>query len=170
MRVRGSSGKWFWPRFGFPRQTCVPGHVTLLFPSSGMTEKMQPIWKNARALRNTATDAERKLWQHLRARQFNGVKFRWQYPIAGYIADFASPAVRLVIELDGGQHLEQQQYDSERARRMAANGYRVLRFWNDDVLLRTEHVLAEIWRAIHATPPQPSPAVAGEGAEGGSKQ
>lgn len=130
---------------------------------------MQLIWKNARALRNAATDAERKLWQRLRNRQLNGVKFRRQYPIAGYIADFASPSIRLVIELDGGQHLEQQQYDSDRMRRMGANGYRVLRFWNDDVLLRTEQVLAEISRMIDATPPQPSPAVAGEGAKGGNK-
>jgi very-short-patch-repair endonuclease len=170
VRVRASFGKWFSPRFGFPRQTCVASNGTVPLSSLWKTAKMQRIWKNARALRNTATDAERKLWQHLRTRQFNGVKFRRQYPIAGHIADFASPAVRLVIELDGGQHLEQQQYDSKRAQRMRANGYRVLRFWNDDVLLRMEHVLDEIWRAINATPPQPSPAVAGEGAEGGTKQ
>ena len=127
---------------------------------------MEPNWKNARALRDSATDAERKLWQHLRNRQRNGLKFRRQYPIAGYIADFARPDNRLVIELDGGQHLEQQQYDEVRTRKLASNGYRVVRFWNDDVLFRIETVLEEIHRMIDATPPQPSPAVAGGGGKG----
>jgi very-short-patch-repair endonuclease len=127
---------------------------------------MEPIWKNARASRNSATDAERKLWQHLRSRQLKGLKFRRQYPIAGYIADFACPDIRLVIELDGGQHLEQQQYDQVRTRKLGCNGYKVMRFWNDDVLLRMDAVLEEIYRVIDATPPQPSPAVAGEGARG----
>lgn len=125
---------------------------------------MQPIWQNARDLRNRATDAERTLWQHLRRRQLGGIKFRRQYPIAGHIADFAAPAIRLVIELDGGQHLDQQAYDIDRSRRMACNGYRVLRFWNDDVLLRIDAVLAEILRAVDATPPRPSPPSGGEGA------
>jgi very-short-patch-repair endonuclease len=127
---------------------------------------MEPIWKNARALRNSATEAERKLWQHLRNRQLNGLKFRRQYLIAGYIADFACPCIRLVIELDGGQHLERQQYDELRTRKLAINGYQVVRFWNDDVLFQIESVLEEIHRMIDATPPQPSPAVAGEGARG----
>ena len=126
---------------------------------------MQPIWQNARDLRNRATDAERKLWHHLRNKQLAGVKFRRQYPIAGYVADFAAPVLRLAIELDGGQHLDQQEYDARRSKRMACNGYRVLRFWNDDVLLRTDDVLTEILRAIHATPPQPSPPFGGEGAQ-----
>jgi len=127
---------------------------------------MEPIWSNARELRNKATDAERKLWQHLKSRQLRGIKFRRQYPIAGYVADFASPEIRLVIELDGGQHLEQREYDQKRADKLARNGYRVLRFWNDEVLLQTEHALSEILRMIDATPPQPSPAFAGEGAKG----
>ncbi|HEX7804244.1 MAG TPA: DUF559 domain-containing protein [Pseudoxanthomonas sp.] len=130
---------------------------------------MQPIWNSARNLRNDSTDAERKLWQHLRGRQINGVKFRRQYPVAGYIADFAAPSIRLVIELDGGQHLLQTEYDQRRTERMQCNGYRVLRFWNDDVLLRTEQVLSEIIRAADSTPPQPSPAFAGEGAKGRSE-
>ena len=126
---------------------------------------MQPIWRTARALRHQATDAERKLWRYLKCRQLAGVKFRRQYPIAGYIADFAAPEMRLVVELDGGQHLERREYDARRSQRMQCNGYRVLRFWNDDALLRTEAVLAQILRVIDATPPQPSPACAGEGAE-----
>ena len=127
---------------------------------------MQPIWDNARELRKNATDAEHKLWHHLRNRQINGIKFRRQYPIAGYVADFAAPSIRLVVELDSGQHLLQTKYDRQRTDRVACNGYQVLRFWNDDVLLRTEQVLSEILRMIDATPPQPSPAFAGEGAKG----
>ena len=109
---------------------------------------MEEIWEKARDLRHNATDAERRLWQHLRGRQLQGLKFRRQYPIAGYVADFACIEARLVIELDGGQHSEQAEYDAERTRKMQANGYRVLRFWNDDVLLRTEAVLDEISRCL----------------------
>lgn len=128
---------------------------------------MQRIWSNARELRNSATDAERRLWQYLKGRQMRGIKFRRQYPIAGYIADFAAPQIRLAIELDGGQHLEQREYDDRRKSRLACNGYRTLRFWNDDVLLRTDMVLSEILRVIDSTPP-PSPAFAGEEAKSGA--
>ncbi|WP_149195194.1 endonuclease domain-containing protein [Luteimonas suaedae] len=99
------------------------------------------------ALRNAATDAERKLWHRLRGKQL-GVKFRRQYPITGYVADFALPEARLVVELDGTQHQQQVSYDAERSRKFQVNGYRVLRFWNDDVLLRMEDVLERILRAI----------------------
>jgi len=128
---------------------------------------LRNIHDNARALRNGATDAERKLWQHLRGRQLFDFKFRRQYPIAGYIADFACVEAQLVIELDGGQHLEQVQYDAERSRKLAINGYKVLRFWNDDVLLRTELVLEQICRELQ---PHPSPPLhAGEGAKSNGK-
>ena len=130
---------------------------------------MQPIWNNSRDLRKNATDAQRKLWQHLRNRQVNGIKFRRQYPIAGYVADFAAPSIRLVIELDGGQHLLQTEYDQQRTERLGCNGYKVLRFWNDDVLLRTEQVLSEIIRVTDLTPPHPSPAFSGAGAQGRSE-
>jgi very-short-patch-repair endonuclease len=109
---------------------------------------MEEIWEKARDLRHNATDAERCLWQHLRGRRLNGLKFRRQYPIAGYVADFACVEAKLVIELDGGQHLEQAECDTNRTRKMQVNGYRVLRFWNDDVLLRTEAVLDEILRHL----------------------
>jgi len=93
----------------------------------------------------------------------HGLKFRRQLPIAGYIADFACVEARIVIELDGGQHLDRQAYDAERARKLAINGYRVLRFWNDDVLLRTQDVLDEIHRQSR---PHPNPPLqAGEGAK-----
>lgn len=109
---------------------------------------MEEIWENARSLRNAPTDAERQLWRHLRGRQLQGLKFRRQYPIAGYIADFACVEARLVIEADGGQHTDRDEYDAERTRKMQVNGYRVLRFWNDDVLLRSDLVLDEILRQL----------------------
>jgi len=109
---------------------------------------MEAIWRNARKLRASATDAEQALWRHLKGRQLDGSKFRRQFPIAGYIVDFACVESRLVIELDGGQHLEAQAYDERRSRRISTNGYRVVRFWNDDVLLRTELVLEEVLRCL----------------------
>ena len=120
------------------------------------------VWVNARSLRNASTDAERALWQHLRGRQLAGFKFRRQFPIAGFIADFACVDARLVIELDGGQHADRQDQDARRTARMMVNGYRVLRFWNHDVLARTDAVLEEILRHL-STPPQPSPAGRGGG-------
>ena len=111
---------------------------------------MEEIWTKARVLRNEATDAEQRLWRHLRGRRLQGLKFRRQYPIAGYIADFACVEARLVIEVDGGQHGDRAEADSERTRKLQSNGYRVLRFWNDDVLLRTDAVLDDILRQLVA--------------------
>jgi very-short-patch-repair endonuclease len=109
---------------------------------------MHEKWKRARALRRGATDAERHLWRYLRRENLSGFQFRRQYPIADYIADFVCMPARLVIELDGGQHLESREYDATRTRDFKAHGYRVLRFWNDDVLLRTDLVLEEILREL----------------------
>ncbi|MHB1057865.1 MAG: endonuclease domain-containing protein [Rhodanobacter sp.] len=105
-------------------------------------------WIRARQLRNDGTDAERRLWHFLRRQQLAGHKFRRQYPLAGYIVDFAGVPARLVIELDGGQHLDAVEYDRRRTEVLLREGYRVLRFWNDDVLLRTDDVLAEIFRVL----------------------
>jgi very-short-patch-repair endonuclease len=101
---------------------------------------MEEIWRKARALRNDATDAEHRLWRYLRGRRLQGLKFRHQYPIAGHIADFAGVELKLVIKVDGGQHADRIGADAERTRKLQLNGYRVLRFWNDDVLLRTDAV------------------------------
>jgi len=130
---------------------------------------MDTLRRRARQLRNNATDAERHLWQHLRNRQLAGQRFRRQVPLAGYIVDFICPALKLVVELDGGQHVERAGYDARRTQALQILGYRVLRYWNDDVLLKTGDVLEDILRAvlqIKGTPPQPSPVLrAREGAK-----
>ncbi|MFC4763879.1 endonuclease domain-containing protein [Dyella koreensis] len=127
---------------------------------------MQLIRQPARDLRNNSTDAERRLWRLLQRAQLARHKFRRQHPLAGYIVDFVCIPARLVIELDGGQYLDAVAYDVERTARLERLGYRVRRFWNDDVLLRTHEVLEEIWRELEGwigavsqgpTPPQPSP-------------
>lgn len=109
---------------------------------------MQLKWIRARQLRNEGTDAERRLWRFLCRQQLAGHKFRRQYPLAGYIVDFVCVPVRLVVELDGGQHLDALAYDQRRTAVLEREGYRVLRFWNDDVLLRTDDVVAEVFRVL----------------------
>jgi len=88
----------------------------------------------ARELRTHPTDAERRLWQKLKRRQIAGIKFRRQLPIGPYIVDFVCLERRLVVEVDGGQHLEQIPQDEQRSQWLRAQGFRVLRFWNNDAL------------------------------------
>lgn len=111
---------------------------------------MQQKWMRARQLRHAATDAELHLWRYLRRENLMGYKFRRQYPIGRYIVDFVCVPAALVIELDGGQHADARAYDARRTRAIETCGYRVLRFWNDDVLLRTDVVLEEILRNLGA--------------------
>jgi very-short-patch-repair endonuclease len=92
-------------------------------------------------LRHNQTPAEAKLWSRLRAHQLNGVGFRRQHAIGNYIVDFCAPSQKLIIEVDGGQHLEQEEYDAERTAFLTSKGYRVLRFWNNDVLAEIESIL-----------------------------
>jgi len=110
---------------------------------------------NGRAtqLRKQPTDAETRLWSRLRRKQLDGLRFRRQAPIGPYVVDFFCPVAKLVIEVDGGQHAEQQDYDDQRTRWLEERGYRVVRFWNNDVLANTEGVLAEILRAVRLSPP-----------------
>ena len=110
-----------------------------------MRTRRDPKLRNfARELRKEMTDAERRLWQHLRGGQLHGIRFRRQYVIGNYIADFAAPEIRLIIELDGGQHATQQRYDHQRTAFLQNRGYCALRYWNHDVLQQTGVVLAEI--------------------------
>lgn len=105
------------------------------------------------------TDAERLLWRHLRDRGLLGHKFRRQHAIGGFIADFICIEAMLIVEADGGQHADHTDEDAQRTRDLAALGYRVLRFWNDDMLLRTDAVLEVVIEALKAHPhPNPSPA------------
>lgn len=112
----------------------------------------------ARELRRNQTDAEHRLWQALRARGFAGAKFRRQLPIGRYIVDFVCPSRRLIVELDGGQHAAQVSRDEARSRTLAAHGYRVIRFWNNDVNENLPGVLAAIESALAD---HPSPVAAG---------
>ncbi len=114
----------------------------------------------ARAMRAAPTDAEKKLWWHLRYRlPVEGTHFRRQVRLGRYIVDFASYKKRLVIEIDGGQHAERSVADARRTRFLEAEGYRVLRYWNNDVLANVDGVLEDILHAITTTPtPNPSPA------------
>ena len=100
--------------------------------------------KRARGLRTSLTDAERLLWSRLRRGQLDGFRFRRQVPIGPYIADFACLAERLIIEVDGGQHSSRTVEDTAREQWLADRGYRVIRFWNNDVLENIDGVLAEI--------------------------
>ncbi len=123
----------------------------------------------ARELRRNLTEAERKLWGRLRLRQIEGLKFRRQHPLGHYVVDFICLEKRMIIELDGGQHLEQVEYDSRRTQWLEAQGFCLLRFWNHDVLTDIESVLLAIVDALASPPPRPSP-VKGEGvcSDGGS--
>jgi very-short-patch-repair endonuclease len=122
----------------------------------------------ARDLRTRATDAERRLWARLRNRRLLGVKFRRQDPVGPYIVDFCSRELKLIVELDGGQHATQAEYDAKRTEYLEASGYRVVRFWNNDVLRDAEAVVERIARLVGDPSPRPSPQ-GGEG-EGPSRR
>ena len=102
--------------------------------------------KNAKAMRRVMTDAELKLWNEIRAHRLMGLGFRRQVPIAGYIIDFACPAKRLIVEVDGSQHGEDENAgkDAVRTARLEQDGWTVLRFWNDDVIRDIEAICDHI--------------------------
>ncbi|MGQ3102111.1 MAG: endonuclease domain-containing protein [Sphingopyxis solisilvae] len=116
----------------------------------------------SRELRLNATDAERKLWAQLSARKIAGVRFNRQFPIGPFICDFVSRTAKLVIEVDGGQHAVDVAKDKARTAYLEAQGYRVIRFWNNDVLERIDGVVSEIERVI-ADMPSPNPSRKREG-------
>ena len=113
--------------------------------------------KRARALRRVQTDAERMLWSRLRDRQLQGAKFRRQHPIGPYIADLCCTERRLVVEVDGSHHAQRIESDHQRTDFLVREGYRVLRFWDHDVLVNTETVLEEIAREVADPHPGPLP-------------
>ena len=121
------------------------------------TETLQ----NTRRLRRESTDAERRIWQHLRAGRFDGLKFRRQHPIPPYIVDSCCVAERLIVELDGSQ--QSDEVDAARTRYLESQGWRILRFWDNDVPLETETVLDAVWNVISDRTLTPTPLPAGEG-------
>jgi very-short-patch-repair endonuclease len=113
---------------------------------------MDPHRRRARQLRKNPTDAERLLWRKLRFWQIDGFKFRRQQPLGPYIVDFVCLEKRLVIELDGGQHAQQADYDTERDDWLRNQGFVVLRFWNNDVMNNIDGATEEIANKLRRTP------------------
>lgn len=109
-----------------------------------------------RLLRSNMTDAEQKLWRGLRGRQLHGWKFRRQHPYGDYVLDFVCLEAKLVVEVDGGQHVEQRQDDISRDANLRAAGFAVLRFWNHQVMQQSDDVMEAIVAALPATNPPPS--------------
>jgi very-short-patch-repair endonuclease len=101
----------------------------------------------SRQLRRSATDAEQQLWRALREK-LPAAKFRWQVPFGPYHADFASHGAKLIVEVDGSQHAVEQERDAARTRFLNGEGYRVLRFWNNEVLGNPDGVLAVIEKSL----------------------
>jgi very-short-patch-repair endonuclease len=103
------------------------------------------------------SNAEQVLWYHLRCRQISGLKFRRQHPFGDYILDFVCLENKLVIEVDGGQHGQQAGYDKNRTQKLRTAGFRVLRFWNNEVLKEIESVKEKIGLAVQEVQPHPPP-------------
>ena len=101
-----------------------------------------------RSLRRNMTDAERKLWSILRGKQMDGLKFRRQHPYEDYILDFVCLEKKLIVEVDGGQHQERSAEDKARTEVLENAGFRVLRFWNNEVLRQTDAVAERIWQEV----------------------
>ena len=124
-------------------------------------KESRKLLTRARSLRKNFSDAENLLWKHLRSRRLGGYKFRRQVVIANYIVDFCCHEVKLIVEADGGQHQDQAAYDAIRTNALELLGYRVLRFWNDDILTQTDLVLGQILEKLNR-PPHPGPLPQGE--------
>ena len=120
------------------------------FPKANAARRKALKLGTARSLRENSTECERQLWSMLRRKQMAALRFRRQQPIGPYVVDFLCPAMKLVVELDGGQHSENEAvvYDGVRTQWLEARGYRVLRFWNWDFRENPEGALERIWHAI----------------------
>ena len=124
--------------------------------------------RKAQELRNNATDAERRLWRHLSNRRLGGFKFSRQMPVGPFICDLMCRQAMLVVELDGSQHGERARQDEERTRFIESEGFRVIRFWNNEVMENLDGVLARILEVLEASvpplaPPPPAPPASGRG-------
>lgn len=106
------------------------------------------LQERAKQLRSNMTDVEKILWQYLRAKRFSKTKFRRQQVLGNYIVDFVCFSSKVIIELDGSQHFEHQEYDEERTRFLNLQGFKVLRFWNNEVYASLESVLDSIFYAV----------------------
>jgi very-short-patch-repair endonuclease len=115
----------------------------------------------ARTLRKRSTDAENTLWKSLRAKRLQGLKFRRQEPIGKYIVDFVCYEKKIIIEIDGGQHSVDKEKDQERDHWFKTKGFEVLRFWNNDVLKKTEEILEIIMKRCLESPSPLSPPIKG---------
>ncbi len=128
----------------------------------GPRHRLDRPTERARDLRNDATNAEQMLWRQLKGSRLQGLKFSRQMPIAGYFADFVCRSHKVIVELDGSQHVEGQPHDDARTKQLEAAGYRVIRFWNNDLTSNMAGVLATILSAASGTErvptPQPPPA------------
>jgi very-short-patch-repair endonuclease len=121
----------------------------------------------AKTMRTAMPNAELALWQQLRKPGIAGLKFRRQTPMGRYIVDFFFPARRLIVEVDGGQHSDARARDEERDKWLSAQGYTVLRFWNNDVLENLEGVCAKIATFAGNPPPEVANAISTSPQEGG---
>jgi len=122
-------------------------------PADPLSRVRERVRVRARALREMPTEAEALLWFHLRDRRLGGHKFRRQHSIGKYFADFVCVELMLVVEIDGGQHVEAAIYDETRTKLMQANGFRVLRFWNHEVLTQIDAVREKILDALQTLTP-----------------
>ncbi len=109
------------------------------------------------------SNVEQALWHHLRCRQISGLKFRRQHPFGDYILDFVCLENKLVIEVDGGQHGQQTRYEKDRTQKLRAAGFRILRFWNNEVLKNTESVKEKISLVVQELQSHPTPNLPLEG-------
>ena len=137
---------------------CGSNTTTLPSPASGRGAggEGDSLLDRAKRLRSTPTEAEARLWYYLRAHRLGGLKFKRQKPLGPYIIDFVCMEHQLIVEVDGGQHADTLGYDAKREAWLAARGFRVLRFWNNEVLGETEAVLDRILQTL-ALSPSPSP-------------
>ena len=139
-------------------------------PRSGRERARQELLRErAKQMRSEPTPAEHRLWQLLRAKRLAGFKFKRQLQIDGSIVDFVCLSQRLIVEADGGQHNESK-YDEKRDAYLKAQGFRILRFWNDDIFNNEEGVLTSILNALEHPSPQPLSRSRGEGFSSGLAQ